>query len=75
MEIKTGAEGNFNTDHSTQGEKILIGISGSLDSMVAAYLLKIQRYNLLAVTVVNVWDESYGPPPNNLACFLSEERI
>ena len=76
MKIKNKIDQDPIPDHSTQNGKVLIGISGSVDSLVAAYLLKFQKYDLVAVTVVNVWEEALGgDTPTNLACHLSEEKI
>jgi tRNA U34 2-thiouridine synthase MnmA/TrmU len=46
------------SDNGARDSRVLIGISGSIDSLVAAYLLKIQRHNLVAATVVNIWEDS-----------------
>ena len=37
-------------DH--RNERVIIGLSGGVSSMVAAYLLKIQKYELIAVTII-----------------------
>lgn len=55
-------------------DKVIVGLSGSLDSMVATCLLKIQKYDLVAVTIVPEWME-LKQPENNLSCHISEVTL
>ncbi len=43
--------------------------------MVVAYLLKIQKYDLVAVTILNSWDEFSGDQQKMLSCYFTAERI
>ncbi len=62
-------------DKSARKEKIIVGLSGGMDSLVSAYLLKIQRYDLIGVTVVPAWDEIPGSNSSLFSCALSEKNI
>ena len=75
MESKNKSEKNTNPERNSQNEKVVVGISGSVDSLVAAYLLKIQRHHLLAFTVVNVWEDLTKESPTAFSCHLSEEKL
>ena len=55
--------------------KVVVALSGGIDSFVTAYLLKIQKYDLLAVTVAIGWEEFSGDPSQKLACFIDPERM
>jgi tRNA U34 2-thiouridine synthase MnmA/TrmU len=63
------------SDNGARDSRVLIGISGSIDSLVAAYLLKIQRHNLVAATVVNIWEDSSKEIPKSFSCHFSEDKL
>jgi len=56
-------------------KKLIIGISGSIDSLVAAYLLKIQKYDLIGVVITPSWDKFKGDKSKNLSCFIDDQKI
>lgn len=62
-------------DKAARKEKIIVALSGGRDSSVTAYLLKIQRYDLVAVTVVPGWEEIPQSGPGLFSCALSEKNI
>lgn len=62
-------------DKSARKEKVIIGLSGGTDSLVAAYLLKIQKYDLIAVTVAPAWEELGKDTSAILSCTVSEKTI
>lgn len=54
---------------------ILIGLSGGLDSMVAAYLLRIQKKDLFAVLIAATPEDMQEQGDALFACHQSEARI
>jgi tRNA-specific 2-thiouridylase len=54
--------------------KILVGLSGGVDSAIAAYLLKKQGHEVIGA-MMSIWDSSMPKPKNNLnACFGPEDE-
>ncbi len=62
-------------DKAARKEKIIVGLSGGMDSLVSAYLLKIQRYDLIGVTIVPGWEEIPGSSSALFSCSLSEKNL
>lgn len=59
---------------SPQYRSIVVGLSGGLNSAVAAMLLKIQKIDLIAVTIDS--GQNLGiDPDKNFACHLTTERM
>jgi tRNA U34 2-thiouridine synthase MnmA/TrmU len=75
MESKNQPSKTSVPDYGTRDTRVLIGISGSMDSLVAAHLLKIQRHNLVAATVVNIWEDPSKEGPTSFSCHLSDEKL
>lgn len=62
-------------DKGSRGEKIVVGLSGGIDSFVAAYLLKIQKYDLIGVTVLAGWEKFQGDQSAILSCHIHEAKL
>jgi tRNA-uridine 2-sulfurtransferase len=75
MDNKKKLEAAYIPDKKTQKEKVVIGLSGGIDSYVMAYLLKIQKYELMAVTVVNSWEDYLGDASKILSCQLNQAKL
>lgn len=75
MDMKKKLEGAYNPDKQGRKEKIIIGLSGGIDSFVMAYLLKIQKYDLIAVTIANTWDDLKSDQAKVLSCHITEPKI
>lgn len=73
MDKKKELEGLYNSDKKDQKEKVVLGLSGSMESLVSAYLLKIQKYELLAFTVVTSDEEADGK--GLFSCHLDQTRL
>lgn len=75
MDTKTKLEDSYMPDRKGLKEKIILGLSGGLDAYVTAYLLKIQKYELIGVTVVNSWDNFEGDGGQLFSCHLGQNSI
>lgn len=75
MDMKKKIDEAYNPDKQTRKEKIAIALSGGLDSFVMAYLLKIQKYDLIAITVQNTWDDYLGDVEKVLSCHLTTQKL
>jgi tRNA U34 2-thiouridine synthase MnmA/TrmU len=74
MDQRNKLKDTYMPERKTQGELVVVGLSGGIKSMVAASLLKIQKYDLVAVTVVNSWEDFGGDEKSVLSCAFSEEK-
>jgi tRNA-uridine 2-sulfurtransferase len=75
MDNKKKVESTYLPDKTSQRERVVIGLSSSLDSLVAAMLLKIQKYDLFAVTIIPGIDSIPVDKSKVLACHLSEIEL
>ncbi len=75
MDKKKELEGLYNSDKKDQKEKVVLGLSGSMDSLVSAYLLKIQKYELLAYTVVTSSDEGDPEGAQRFSCHKTQAHL
>lgn len=74
MDMKKKLENAYKPDQHTRKERVLIGLSGGIDSFVTAYLLKIQKFDLVAATILNSWDEENLIQEKNFSCFITQPR-
>lgn len=75
MDTKKKIDEAYSGDKAGRRERIVVGLSGSLDSFVCAYLLKIQKYEVFAVTIAIDWDNFQGQKTNSLSCYLDEAKL
>jgi tRNA U34 2-thiouridine synthase MnmA/TrmU len=75
MDMKKKLDETYNPDKQGRKERIVIALSGGIDSFVMAYLMKIQKHDLVAVTVISHW-EDYGEDQEKvLSCHISAARL
>lgn len=74
MDMKKKLEDAYKPDNQTRKERVLVALTGGIDSFVTAYLLKIQKYDLVAATVLNSWDEENLIQEKNFSCFISQPK-
>jgi tRNA U34 2-thiouridine synthase MnmA/TrmU len=75
MDMKKKLEDAYIPDRPARKERVIIGLSGGVKSLVTAYLLKIQKYDLLAVTVVPGWESFPGKSEEVLSCQISPIQL
>jgi tRNA-specific 2-thiouridylase len=75
MDMKKKLQEAYVPDKKGRKEKVLVALSGGVGSFVMAYLLKIQKYDLVAVSIQNTWDEAKNEVPNILSCHLTESKL
>ena len=54
--------------------KIAVGLSGGVDSTIAAYLLKKEGHDVIGITM-KIWDDSFKSSNKKSACFGPDETI
>lgn len=62
-------------DKSARAQKIVVALSGGIDSYVAAYLLKIQKHDLIGVTAVTGWEDFGGDEESVLSCVITGTKL
>lgn len=75
MDTKSKLESAYIPESSGRKKKVFVALSGGVDSLVTAYLLKIQKYELIAGTVVNSWENYSADQSNVLSCLISNEKL
>jgi tRNA U34 2-thiouridine synthase MnmA/TrmU len=75
MDMSKKLQETYLPDQETRKSRVVIGLSGGMNSFVVAYLLKIQKYDLIGVTVAMNWDDFSGSPTNALSCHLGQPEM
>ena len=65
----------YEPDKTSRKGRIVVGLSGGYESFVAAYLLKIQKYEVFGVTIATGWDQYSGDKSATLSCHLDEQKL
>jgi tRNA U34 2-thiouridine synthase MnmA/TrmU len=75
MDMKKKLDEKYLPDKEARKSRVVVGLSGGLNSFVMAYLLKIQKYDLVAVTVLMNWDENKTDNSKILSCDLDSNKL
>lgn len=75
MDMKKKLDETYLPDKETRKSRLVVGLSGGLNSYVAAYLLKIQKYDLIGVTVALGWDNFKDDTSGILSCHLDQPQL
>jgi tRNA U34 2-thiouridine synthase MnmA/TrmU len=75
MDMKQKLQETYMPDKDARRKKVVVALGGGLNSYVTAYLLKIQKYDLVGVTVAVNWDDFKGDPSGSLSCFLKQPEL
>ena len=73
--MKKKLEDTYMPDKDARKKRVVVGLSGSINSLVTAYLLKLQKFDLIGVTVALGWDEFEGNSDNVLSCHLNSAGL
>src|SRR5690606_16473862 len=65
----------YQPENKARQQRVVVGLSGGVASYVVAYLLKIQKYDLIGVTVATDWEGYQGDKTQTLSCYLDEPRL
>ncbi len=75
MDMKKQLDEAYNPDRNARREKILVALSGGICSYISAYLLKLQKFDLVGVTVITGWDQSPVPGSELFSCHIDAPRL
>ncbi len=75
MDMSKKLQEAYKPDQETRKGRIVIALSGGLNSMVVAYLLKIQKYDLVGVTVAINWENYPGQAENAMFCHMNPPQV
>ena len=75
MDMKKKLDETYLPDKEARKKRLVVGLSGGLNSFVTAYLLKIQKYDLVGVTVLTGWDNYKDDASKVLSCHMDQPQI
>jgi tRNA-specific 2-thiouridylase len=75
MDVKKKISDTYNSDKTSLKEKVVLGLTTSIDSLASAYLLKVQKYDLIAVTVLTGWEAQSLNSEKTFSCSFSQEKL
>lgn len=75
MDMKKKLDETYLPDKEARNSRVVIAMSGGLNSFVAAYLLKIQKYDLIGVTIALNWENIKDDSTKVLSCHLDQTQI
>lgn len=75
MDMKKKLDETYLPDKETRKKRLVVGLSGGLNSFVSAYLLKIQKYDLIGVTVQLGWENYKDDASKVLSCQMDQPQI
>lgn len=75
MDMKKKLDDAYLPDKDARKKRLVVGLSGGLNSYVSAYLLKIQKYDLVAVTVLFGWENYQGEVSKVLSCHVDQPKL
>jgi tRNA-specific 2-thiouridylase len=75
MDMKKKLQDTYLPEQEGRKSKVVIALSGGLNSFVSAYLLKIQKYDLIAVTVSLKWEDFTSDSSEVVSCHLKPTEL
>jgi tRNA-specific 2-thiouridylase len=75
MDLKNKRDDDPHGVRETRSKKVVIGLSGGINSMVAACLLKLQKFELVAVTVTFDWQDYGDSIDQLLSCHVNSSHL
>jgi tRNA-uridine 2-sulfurtransferase len=75
MDMKKKLQEAYMPDKEGRKKRLVVGLSGGINSFVAAYLLKIQKYELIGVTVALGWDDIKDKQEKVISCHLNQSKL